>query len=111
MLGCSVPRRRGTWPETQVVGALVDQPSDLGVEQGGVDPLPSPVASRCRRAARIATVAYMPHMTSAMPTPTFIGIAVGRAGEAHDPAQALGQVVVAGTRGVGAGLAEAGDEQ
>ena len=31
---------------------------------------PSPVASACRSAARIATVAYIPHITSAIPTPT-----------------------------------------
>ena len=34
---------------------------------------PSPVASACRSAARIATVAYIPHITSAIPTPTFTG--------------------------------------
>ncbi|CUI92850.1 Uncharacterised protein [Achromobacter xylosoxidans] len=35
---------------------------------------PSPVASRWRNAARMPTAAYMPVMTSAMPTPTFIGV-------------------------------------
>jgi hypothetical protein len=46
-------------------------------------------------------------------TPTFCGpaalLAVGAAGDAHQAAHALDQEVVAGARGIGPVLAEAGD--
>ena len=110
MFGCSVPRRCGTSPETQDSWWprwRARRPACRAAPRRSAGP------RRWRRDAAgprgSPTAAYMPHIRSAMPTPTFIGGPSAAPGEAHDPAQALRQIVVAGARGVGAGLAEAGD--
>ena len=63
-------RQRAT---VQIIRTFIDQPSDLRVDQSKVDMLPQPAIFRCRKAVRIPDEAYMTHITSAIPTPTFIG--------------------------------------
>ena len=36
MLGCALPMRLGTWPETRIVERLVGEHADLAVDQRGV---------------------------------------------------------------------------
>ena len=74
---------------------------------------PSPVCSRRYSAARIALAVYIPENRSATATPDLhrpaARLAIGHAGQAHQPAHALDDIVITGARSVGAVLAEAGD--
>ena len=93
----------------QVVHRLVHQPGDLGVEQGGVDmlALAGEVAVAQGGQDRAGGVHAGHHVGDGH---AHLGrLAVGVAGDAHDPAHGLGQQVVARTRCVGAGLPETGD--
>ena len=93
----------------QVVEPLVDQPGDLGVEQRQVDLLASAGLVAVMQGGQDRGHGVHAAHDVGDADPDLVGLALDRAGQAHDPAQALGQVVVAGARRVGTGLAEAGD--
>ena len=93
----------------QVVRSLVDQPGQLGIDQGDIDVLAptGPVAvpqGRQDRGRRVHSAHDVGDADADLHR-----FAVGRAGEAHDAAVALRQQVVAGAVRVRSGLAEAGD--
>src|SRR3546814_1635070 len=91
------------------VEPLVGQPGDLGVEQAEVDVLAEAghatvVQRRQDRGHRVHAAHDVGDSDADLHR-----LALRLAGQAHDAAHALGQVVVAGARRIGAGLAEAGD--
>ena len=93
----------------QIVHRLVGEHRDLDVEQGHVD-----MAAVARR---LAAAQRREDRSRGIDAGEDVGegdadllrLAVGLAGQVHDPAHALDHEVIAGAGGIGAVLAEAGD--
>ncbi|KAG0775465.1 hypothetical protein G6F22_013281 [Rhizopus arrhizus] len=112
-VGMRVAQAIGCVAAGQVVHGLIGQRGHLHVQQRHVDVLACSGAVAMRQRgldagggvqARQDVGQRHAHLQRAGP-----GFAVAAAGDAHQAAHALDQEVVAGPRGVGAGLAEAGD--
>ena len=97
----------------QVVGGLVGQAGDLHVEQRQVDVLALAGAVAVRERGQHADGGVQAGEDVGQRDADLLRaralLAVGAAGDAHQPAHALDQEVVAGALRVRAGLAEAGD--
>ena len=109
MLGCALPMRLGHLAGGEEVHALVRQHADGGIDQRGVDKAALAGALALRKRGedadhRIDAGEDVGHRHAGAGR-----LAIGGAGEAHEAADALRHQVVAGARGIGAVLAEAGD--
>ena len=108
-IGMLVAYALGHVARGQIIEANIGKPGDLGIEQGEIDvlALARPVAvteGGQDRGGRIH-----PAHDVGDSDPHFEGRPIGLACHTHDPAQALGQHVVAGARRVGTRLPEASD--
>ena len=104
MLGWALPIRAGDDAGERVGAALVDQRREQRGEQVDLDQLP--LAAGCVAVAKRgedADAREQPGEHVDQRDPDLLRLAVGRAGDAHQPAERLHQQVVAGQLGAGAG--------
>ena len=104
-----IAKARGEFAIGQIVGAGIDQPCDLRVEQRDVDVLTFTrgVAVLQRRQNADAGIHARHHIRDAHTD--FHRLARRHAGETHDAAHALNEKVISRSAGVGAGMAKPRD--
>lgn len=73
MLGCALPIRLGTTPATAYADAWLTRADSSELSRFTSTCCPCPVASRCRRAARMPSEACRPVITSTRATPALTG--------------------------------------
>src|SRR5262249_19049210 len=108
-VGVRVADALGYLAGNQKVERLVGEHPDLAVDQGGVYVAAATGALALGERGENAPPGVDPGEVGGARHTSTLGFAVGRPGRVQDPADALGHKIVAGARGVRAGLAEAGD--